>query len=682
MVEADQIAQGGVVVFDVETTKKPHFNPWLPKARLCSVGMLTTTGRYRSWVFEHSTEKLRSHKTMIAEIKQEIAKADTIIAHNLKFDIKWLWKLGIDTDGKDLFCTMVADYLLNGQRRVGYTLNDCAQRYGLDTKLDEMKRWWDDGYDTPEIPLRTVHLPYLEQDVSLTAQVYGFQKVRIAQHKLNNIADVSMSLLNILGDMEYTGFPFDIEAARGFYEEHANQFQSLTSRLQELVGFPLLVTSIFQLSAALYGGKLRERQQKRRQVMLKSGKLVVRSRLEDIEVAYEGIGIKPIKNSGLSREGFYKTDKDTLKQLKLKNSVQKETISILQELSRVKKVMSTLMSSTDDTKGLVNLVQASGRVHPNFNQTVTATGRLSSSNPNAQNLPKGGVSPIKGCIISELGKIVNVDLAQIEFRVAAELSKDPVMLREIKEGLDTHADNAIRFFGAKRTDANFGKVRTTAKIFTFRLLYGGSAYAFFMDPSMPSYTLPEWERIVKAYYKKYKVLEKWQESNHATVLKQGYLVNPSGRILGFTKARTKDGSLAYSRNQVCNYPVQSAASDLMYIAMIEIIAQAKASKLKAIALLQVHDSLVFDCADSDVDSLCEIALNIFEDLPRYAQQYYGWELEVPLTGDCEVGPNYKDNTTYARCAECAGVWFHPRKDQETAPDTYVCDRCQAHKNGE
>ena len=317
-------------------------------------------------------------------------------------------------------------------------------------------------------------------------------------------------------------------------------------------------------------------------------------------------------------------------------------------LARAKfaKVISTFLGSSADG-GLINKVESDGCIHPSFNQTVTATGRLSSSNPNGQNLPRKGTSPIKKVFKSRYGKIVNVDLSQIEYRVAAALSRDSRMVAEIRSGLDAHADNAEKLFKADRSDPDaFDRVRTTAKVLTFRLLYGGTASGFFKDSSMPTYDLKTWEEIVDGYWKKYPELKAWQNRNIEEMNKTGRIVSASGRIYCFEQSRGYNGAWMYSPRQACNFPVQGGSKDLMDLALAVIRKRLRDAGVRSKIILLVHDSIVFDAYLEEVDTICRIAIGVFESLPELAKIYFNWDICVPLTGDCEVGDDYGSLSKY------------------------------------
>lgn len=256
-------------------------------------------------------------------------------------------------------------------------------------------------------------------------------------------------------------------------------------------------------------------------------------------------------------------------------------------------------------------------------------------------MPRKGTSPIKQIFVPRFDFILNADLSQLEWRVVAFLSQDPVMMREIREGIDAHADNAERIFGVGPNDPKFKETRQTAKIFTFRMIYGGSAYSFYMDHNMPNFSLPKWERIVKAFYKKYTGLKRWQDKCIAHVYKHGKLVNPTGRILTFRKQNLGRKGIGYREQQIKNFPVQSlATADIMPLAMVHIYKRIKRAKLRSLIIGQVHDSLVFDVPKEEMETVARICMDVFNSLPKLIEAMWGFEFNVPLTGECEFGNTY------------------------------------------
>jgi len=629
-----------VISIDIEATKIPQHTFWTPGAYLCSVGIAHEDGTAKTWLFTHRTDAVGDACTMLREIQDEIDKADLVIGHNLKFDLNWLKHAGIDFSKSKFWCTMIADYLINGQQKVGYALDKCCARYGLPLKHDRMKDFWNEGYQTDEIPT-AIQLPYLEQDCKITMLLYQAQMPYIQSLGLSKIAQLSFEVTDLLSDVESNGVQFNLDSALEYVDEYKTKVVSLDRRLNELAGMEFNVGSGQQLSAVMFGGDVKVDDREYYTVTLKNGVEKERSRKIKRDVTLPGLGFKPIEGTELAKEGYFSTDKNVLAQLRARTKLQKEFIALLHDRAVTSKVLSTFTSTTKKVSGLISKVGKDGKIHPSFNQTVTSTGRLSSSNPNGQNLPRKGTSPIKKVFVPTNDIMINVDLGQLEYRMAAQLSGDKTMIHEIENGLDAHADNAIRFFGATRDKPEeFSKLRTTAKVFTFGLLYGCTAAGFTRNPSMPPYSKKQWQTIIDSYYDKYHGLKSWQTRNVATVNKYGYLQNPSGRRLKFVKSKGWDGVPSYSPTQIYNFPVQSGSADVVYLAMAVIRKRMRDRGLKSKIVLQVHDSLVIDAISSEQKEICNLAIDVFEELPKLCKQYWGWDFVVPMTGDCEVGFNY------------------------------------------
>jgi DNA polymerase-1 len=234
--------------------------------------------------------------------------------------------------------------------------------------------------------------------------------------------------------------------------------------------------------------------------------------------------------------------------------------------------------------------------------------------------------------------LIDADLSALEWRVGAELSQDEVMIREIIDGVDIHTANAIAIFG----DSKF---RQESKTVSFRSLYGGSAYAFFMDSRMPKMPLEKWEEISDAFYSKYKGLKQWQDYNYKEVCVHGEYQSFTGRIYKFKKVRKKDGVWLYPKPAVCNYIVQGTATgDIVPLAMIiirnRLIREGLYDDVKIV--MQVHDSIVLDSPVKFVDRTAHICLDTFNNLPTYIEQYWEYPWTVPMTGEVKIGNSWGD----------------------------------------
>ena len=636
-----------VLGLDVETRVFPYAHPWVADSQLVAVGLADELGWKKTWLFFHNLHtSLQSQREMIEEIQAEIDKADMLVGHNIKFDLNWMRYIGIEFDRCRIWCTQVTEFLLRGQRMGELKLSDLSKQYLTIDKKDKVATFWDAGWDTEDIPTNVL-LPYLEQDCINALAIYQRQKVRIQEEGMGRINLVQCEMIKSLSEMECNGLMFDYKIAEMHEEDLRAKLRVIDVELKLAFGFDCNMNSGDELSVALFGGLLKVEGE---EWIVKEFKHHSTYKPYNVvrEVPMEGLGFKPPKGSELKKKGYYSTDKTVLKQLKGKRKVQKEVVELMAKRSGLNQAVKSLAGDGKNGKGLINKVQPDGCIHPSLNQTIAKTGRLTSSNPNGQNLPRKGTSPLKQCIIPRFDGILNVDLAQLEWRVCAFLCQDPTMIHEILNGVDQHADNAIKFFDAKLGTPDFDGKRTTAKIMTFRLIYGGTAYGFYMDSKMPSYSRKRWMEIVEAFYKKYPMLQKWQAQCKRIVYRDGgTLRNPTGRKFIFHKHTTGKKEGQYKEQQIKNFPVQSlATADIMPLAMVVIYKLYKARKFKSLMLLQVHDSLVFDVKREEVQELTEMCIQVFDDLPKYIKQVFGFEFNIPLTGDAEAGPNYGDQKKY------------------------------------
>lgn len=650
------------LAIDVETTKAPNIFPWQKKSVLVSLGIADESGWRKSWYFNHEEDQLfavtrfpartggdeeikieryEDQRTMIDEIQAHILTAQRLVGHNLKFDLNWLRHLGLIFDHCKLWCTQVVEYLLRGQRIGQLSLADLSKQYLNIVKIDKVKTFWDAGYETTEIPL-DILIPYLEQDCINALAVFQKQAPLVTEEKMNALAAVQCECSRVLSHIETNGMRIDREIAAAYTAELLAALEKIDAELNELFGFEVNLSSNDELSAALYGGQVKRKGTETVERQLKDGTIKTYERKCVKITEQPGAGFLPPPNSELKKQGYYKTDKGTIKFLKATSPKQKRVKELLEERSGQFKALSTLSGSHPDAmKGLIEKIQSDGCVHGNYNQTVAKTGRLTCKEPNLQNLPVEGTSKVKTCFIPRFDFILAVDLSQIEWRVAAYLSQDAVMMKEILAGVDPHTENAIHIFGADPNGdpKKFKYIRKIAKIVTFRLLYGGGAYSFYMDQKMPNWSLRRWESIVEDFYNKYKGLKAWQDKNIRTVwLTQGLLVNPTGRKFIFRK-----GDKGYRPQQIKNFPVQSfATADIMPLGMVIFYRKFLAAGFESLIIGQVHDSLLFDCKEDEMQAIAKLAINTFRELPRYLKEMFDIDFNLPIEADAEYGTSYGD----------------------------------------
>jgi DNA polymerase I-like protein with 3'-5' exonuclease and polymerase domains len=691
-----------VVVLDVETSKKPILHPWQKGSFLSLVGAsvfgrdLPSEGVHYSWLFTHDEQR---PEVNVATIRKELqgffdcyfqpGKDTLLVGHNIKFDMNWLKSQHLDLHDVRIWDTQIAEYMLCGQRKdMSYSLNAACQRRDIELKQDAVKTYWEAGINTDKIPLHILS-PYLAQDIKITAELFKKQYAEARVHVNKNfmkLLRLRCDTLHIITDMELNGMAFDRVTAEQWTKKFRKDLESSTNMLLSIFGQDdINLDSGPELSACLYGGKLKRTRKvpyvytknvivkEPYKYMYRSGKrkgqivtkyknrtlkmLTCRPRNVDYEVPVKGVGFTPPKGSETATEGVYQTNKDVLRQLTCSGKRglpavdKKEVIRLLMHRSKIEKFVNTFEGKKQDT-GLYYKADRNidGYLHPLYNQTVTSTGRLSSSGDmNGQNTARSGQddegfsNPMKACFPSRLkgGSIVVGDLAQLEWRIAAWLSQDPVMIAEIKSGVDIHAKNAQDIFGDV-------KYRQVSKIKTFRSLYGGTPYAYYMDPAFPNFSLRKWQAIEDGFRRKYVVLHQWQEQNISSVgQNDGWLYSPTGRAFLVPQEPHKKypGVMVYKETCIKNYPVQgTATADVMPLAMHVVDKRIKHAWdiFKGVLWIgQVHDSCVFDSPGTvSVHQLAELIIRAYEDLPMIISKYWGLDMNIPLTGDVTWGPTY------------------------------------------
>jgi DNA polymerase I-like protein with 3'-5' exonuclease and polymerase domains len=274
-------------------------------------------------------------------------------------------------------------------------------------------------------------------------------------------------------------------------------------------------------------------------------------------------------------------------------------------------------------EGLKNNKDENDIVHPDFMQCVTATGRLSSRNPNFQNMPRGSTFAIRKAIVSrfEGGNILEADYSQLEFRVAGFLANDPQAYYDVENKTDVHSVTA-EIIGCSRQDA---------KAHTFKPLYGGTTGT------------PDQQRYYREFKNKYAAVREWHDRLQAEAVEKGYITLPSGRQYAFPGVKWTEWGTATQRTAICNYPVQGfATADLLPIALVYLSKSMKTKELKSLICNTVHDSIVLDVFPGEEDTVTELVAEAMMSLPEEAQRRYGIHYDMPVGLEIKMGPNWSD----------------------------------------
>jgi len=345
-----------------------------------------------------------------------------------------------------------------------------------------------------------------------------------------------------------------------------------------------------------------------------------------------GLGLIPEGPADATANGF-RGDKMTIQRLLVQAERKNNTraINFLTKYSRLN-ALNTYLNSF--VKGIANHTRPSGLLHANFNQTTTATGRLSSSRPNFQNQPKGGKFPVRKAVVSrfEGGTLGEIDYSQLEFRVAGILSGDKQILDDVTSGKDIHSQTAM-IINKCAADKVTKSMRQAAKAYTFAPLYGG----------MGAGEAPHVQEYFKSYFDIYSGLKKWHKKLMDGVIKDGLVRIPCGREFSFPNAvRFRNGRVS-GATQIVNFPVQShATGTIVPLACVRALKAFKMRNLRSKLILTVHDSIVIDIYPGEIGQVKECAVWAMRDIENEIEERFGYKLPIPLDIEMEVGKNWME----------------------------------------
>ena len=368
------------LILDVETTISNKGNPFDETNKLCYVGLLDTS--HNLFSIEYNDQPYKKH---LEEIQSRITNAEVLVGFNLKFDLHWLRKYGINFMGKRLWDCQLVHFILTGQQYPYPSLNSVAAYYNLGSKLDVVAtEYWSNKIDTPNIPADILE-EYLLGDLQLTQKVYEKQQKEFAlcTKPMQRLISLHNQDLMVLQEMEYNGLIFDETKSTELGKELQTQITLLNKSLSEyhkLVEFN--PSSNEHLSVLMYGGTIKV---KRREVigLFKTGdrKGQAKEKWVEHEIKFDRL-VTPLKGSELTKEGYFSTDEATLKSLR-GTKYAKELVELILTRATLEKRLTTYYTGLVDLRTSMNWPV--NKLHGQLNQCVARTGRLSSSRPNLQN---------------------------------------------------------------------------------------------------------------------------------------------------------------------------------------------------------------------------------------------------------------------------------------------------------
>ncbi|SKC07771.1 DNA polymerase I [Soonwooa buanensis] len=567
------------VCFDTETTSLNEL-----EAQLIGISFSYKAGLAYYIPIPEDQEKAQE----IVEIFRPFFEDEKVlkIAHNLKYDFKVLKNYNIEVKGP-MYDTMIAHYLLNPDGRHG--MDYLSEMYLNYTPIPIESLIGKKGKN--QLTLRGVSLEeqtaYAAEDADITFQLYQLFAPQLIKENLEEVfKTIEMPLMLVLAKMELIGVKLDSEWLKKESGDLENDLRNLETKIFELSEEEFNMNSPKQLG----------------------------------EILFEKLKLDP--KAKKTKTGQYATSEDVLQKLASKH----EIIALILDYRQLQKLKSTYVDALPNQIDPID-----NRVHTTYAQTVAATGRLASVNPNLQNIPIRTLrgQQIRGAFVADKGyKIISADYSQIELRLIAEISDELNMIEAFQNGEDIHAATAAKLFKIPIEEVSKTQ-RSQAKSVNFGIIYGQGAFGLADQTGM---SRSEAKAMIDAYFQTYPRLKEYMSEQVENARKNGYVVTMLGR-----KRHLKDINSSnfvvkgHAERNAVNAPIQGSAADIIKLAMIKIDNILTEKQLKTKMLLQVHDELIFEAPLDEVDEVSTIIKDAMES---------AYSTKVPLTVEVGVGDNW------------------------------------------
>ncbi len=512
--------------------------------------------------------------------------------HNIKYDLTVLRRSGAQIAGI-AFDTMVAEWLINpSSKNLGLKNLTWARLREKMTPITDLIGSGKNQLTMNQLSVEQV-APYACADVDMTHRLVKKLKPELEEKQLWPLfTEVEMPLIPVLSSMEMDGIGFDVEQLERMSAELGQRLNDLDTRIQDMVGYPFNVNSTQQLSDALF---------------------------KKLELPSQGVR--------RTKTGHYSTAAGILERLRDEHPI----IELILEYRELSKLKSTYV---DALPQMVN--PETGRMHTSYNQTGTVTGRISSSDPNLQNIPIRTElgRHVRRAFVADPGwQLLAADYSQVELRVMAHISGDEGLLGAFARGEDIHATTAAAIMDVPLDEVTPNQ-RRLAKAVNFGLSYGQTAYGLAQATGK---TQPEAEDFIKTYFERFPGVREYIENTKVLAARQGYVETLLGRRRYFPELQP--GSKASHRarqaaeRMAINAPIQGTAADIIKIAMIRLHQALQEQGLQSRMILQVHDELMVEAPDDEVSTVAPLMCEIMEN---------AFDLDAPLTVDLKVGQNWEE----------------------------------------
>ena len=508
------------------------------------------------------------------------------VGQNLKYDLEVLRNYDIELKGK-MWDTMIAHYLIQPELR--HNMDYMAEVY-LHYKtihIDELIGPKGKSQRSMRDLSPTLVYEYACEDADITLQLKNKLEPELKKHECENLFyDIEMPLMPVLAEMEMNGVCLDTRSLAETSKQFTTRMNDIEQRIYELAGEQFNIASPKQVGEILFDK------------------------------------LKIVEKAKKTKTGQYVTSEEVLQQLRNKH----EIVADILEHRGLKKLIGTYI---DALPKLIN--PRTGHIHTSFNQTITATGRLSSSDPNLQNIPIRGEDgkEIRKAFIPEPGCLFfSADYSQIELRVMAHLSDDKNMIEVFQEGKDLHAATAANIY-KKPIDEVTRDERTKSKRANFGIIYGITVFGLAERLDIPR---DEAKMLIDGYFETFPQVHDYMEKSKEIARQKGYVTTLFGRRRYLPDINSANATVrGFAERNAINAPIQGTAADIIKVAMIHIFNRFKAEGIKSKMILQVHDELNFSVLPEEKERVEQIVLE---------EMQQAFQMKVPLVADSGFGTNW------------------------------------------
>jgi len=530
-------------------------------------------------IYYVNEDELPQIKTLLSnpEIKKH--------GYDLKEDYILLKPYEIELNSMDFDIT-IAEYLIDSKSSTSYECSAIAMKY-LTRKIKSKEDLLGKGakakkFDEIEFDELSA---YIGDILNTVNGVYPKMEEKLKETEMDGLFyHVEMPLVEVLGSMEYIGMKVDKDQLNELKEKFTTIINELENEIFELAGEPFNINSPKQLGVVLF----------------------------------EKLGLPVIKKTKTG----YSTNAEVLEKLRDKH----EIIDKITEYRQIVKLNSTYV------EGLLKIINPkTGRIHSSFNQTITTTGRISSTEPNMQNIPvktEMGRDIRKVFVADDNCKLVDADYSQVELRVLAHMSGDENMIDAFKHGEDIHSKTASQIFGVDINDVT-SLQRSEAKAINFGIVYGKTDFGLAQDLNIP---VPKAKAYIESYFANYDKIKVFMDEAIKNATDKGYALTIFNRRRYIPEINSSNFMV---RNQgkrfAMNAPIQGSAADIIKIAMVNVFTRLKDENLKSRLILQVHDELIVEALEEEIDKVCSIVKEEMESAVN---------LQVHLDVDLNVGDSW------------------------------------------